>query len=330
MTSSHRGASIDDQHSGATRHTALTGTGEADRTGDDADTVREVHDRGTLDRLPLPGWLRRRWPLTVARAALNIGLFLVLFQLYKVVRRQFIQQSNDEAYGNADQIIRWEKTLHVFVERDLQRFAIDHEWIIRGLNWYYAGFMWIFYGCCVVAIVLAPARYRPLRRVFLCSMALALPWYAIYPLAPPRFMTAEGFVDTLMIFGPNYFSNEGLVTANQFAAMPSMHIGWSTIGAVMLAVAIPRWRKIPLGPLLGLLHISMMTLTVMATGNHFVLDAVGGWLVVLAAFALARALPGWRSPLRAPRGFIPSPGAPRPASGASPSVGGASSRAGTA
>jgi len=302
MTSTDRAITFDEQSTRSNQASETPATG-SDAPSPVVDDPKETAHRGTLARLPLPGWLRERWPLTIARAALNIGLFLILFQLYKVVRRQFIQQSNVEAYENADQIIRWEERLGLYVELGLQRWAIDHEWIIRGLNWYYASFMWILYGCCVVAIVLAPARYRPLRRVFLCSMLLALPWYAIYPLAPPRFMTGEGFVDTLAIYGPNYFSNEGLVTANQFAAMPSMHIGWSTIGAIMLAVAIPSWRSIPLGPLLGLLHISLMTLTVMATGNHFILDAVGGWLVVLGAFALARVLPGWRSPTRAPRGF---------------------------
>ena len=273
-------------------------------TAERADHDRESSAPGA-GRSTLPAWLGERWPATLVAVVSNIGLFLVLFQLYKIVRRQFIQQSNAEAFGNADQILRWERALHLDPELRLQHWAIAHEWVIRGLNWYYAGFMWILYGCCVVAIVLAPARYRPLRRVFLCSMALALPWYAIYPLAPPRFMTPEGFVDTLKIYGPNYFSNEGLVTANQFAAMPSMHIGWSTVGAAMLAVAIPRWRRVPLGPLLGLLHVGLMTLTVMATGNHYLLDAVGGWLIVLAALLVARALPGWRNPRRAPRGFVP-------------------------
>jgi len=289
--------------------------------------ARETGTRGNHAHVvAVSGWLRRRWPATLVSIALNIALFLVLFQLYKMVRRQFIQQSNVEAYANADQIIRWERATGLYFELDLQRWAIETEWIIRGLNWYYAGFMWAFYACCVVAIVLAPARYRPLRRVFLASMVLALPWYAIYPLAPPRFLTELGFVDTLAIYGPNYFSEEGMVTANRFAAMPSMHIGWSTIGSVMLAVAIPSWRRIPLGPLLGLLHISLMTLTVMATGNHFILDAVGGWLIVLAAFVVARLLPRWQSPLRARRGFAPSRGAavsPPPSSRA-PSPGAAS------
>jgi hypothetical protein len=218
----------------------------------------------------------------------NIAVFMVLFQLYKIVRKSFIQRAESVGFQNAEQIINLQQRLHIFFEVDLQRWVMDHEWMIRSLNWYYSAFMWSFYACCVLAIVFAPERYRKYRRVFLLSMLLALPWYAIYPLAPPRFMTEYGFVDTLKIYGPNYFSEEGMVTANRFAAMPSMHIGWTTIGAFMLAAAIP-YRRI--GPILGVLHVFIMTITVMATGNHYILDAVGGWLIVLAAFAVARLLP---------------------------------------
>lgn len=231
---------------------------------------------------------RSVWRVLVT-IALNIGAFMVLFQLYKVVRKSFIQRAETVAYGNAEQIIDLQKRLHLFFEPDLQAWVLKHEWLIRGLNWYYAAFMWTFYGCCVLAMVLAPRRYPRLRRVFLASMVLALPWYALYPLAPPRFMPQYGFVDTLAIYGPNYFNKEGgLVTANQFAAMPSMHIGWTTIGGFMLAVAIRRWR---LGIVLGVLHVAIMTVTVMATGNHYFLDAVGGWLIVAGSFAVAYALP---------------------------------------
>jgi membrane-associated phospholipid phosphatase len=148
--------------------------------------------------------------------------------------------------------------------------------------------MWSFYACCVIAMVFAPAKYVRLRRVFLLSMLFALPWYALYPLAPPRFMVEEGFIDTLAKFGPNYFSESGLVSANRFAAMPSMHIGWSTIGAIMVGVSLPKWR---IGWILGITHVILMCLTVMITGNHWWLDIVGGWLIVLAAFAVARRLP---------------------------------------
>jgi hypothetical protein len=141
-------------------------------------------------------------------------------------------------------------------------------------------------------------------------MLLALPWYAIYPLAPPRFMNEtnnypHGFVDTLAVWGPSYFSSEGLVTANQFAAMPSMHIGWTTIAAAILWTCIPKVKGIPIGPILGTIHISIMTLTVMATGNHYWADAVGGWLIIAGAILLARFLTG-RLPFSLPRPFSPT------------------------
>src|SRR5690606_7181358 len=103
------------------------------------------------------------------------------------------------------------------------------------------------------------------------------------------------FVDTILTYGPNYFSEEGLVTANRYAAMPSMHVGWTTVGAMMLWVAFPgAFRK--LGQVLAVLLVLMITLTVMVTGNHYWMDAVGGWIIVAAAVAINRWLP-WRLPM---------------------------------
>jgi diacylglycerol O-acyltransferase len=238
-----------------------------------------------------------------AMIVLNIGAFMILFQAYKMVRKQFIQRAESVAFDNALQIIDLQKRLHIFFELDLQDWMLNHVWMIRGLNWYYAAFMWTFYGCCVVAIILAPDVFRRYRRVFLLTMVLALPWYALYPLAPPRLLSEfappsffglpHHFMDTLREYGPNYFKDGekgggGLVTANRYAAMPSMHIGWSTVGAFMLAGAI-RWRRV--GTVLAVTHVVLMTITVMATGNHYFLDAVGGWLIVLAAFIIASLLP---------------------------------------
>ena len=104
----------------------------------------------------------------------------------------------------------------------------------------------MFYACCAAALLFGPVQFRFWRRAFLFSMLLALPWYAIYPLAPPRFMPQYGFRDTLMEFGPKYFSSDGLVSANQYAAMPSMHIGWTTIAALMLATCVPSIKGFPI------------------------------------------------------------------------------------
>ena len=235
----------------------------------------------------------------------QIALFMLLFQAYKLVRKTFIQRAETVAYDHALQIIRWQDRLGLNIELDLQRRVLEHDWAIWFFNRYYTYFMWAFYACAIAAMLLAPVHYRWLRRVFIASMALALPWFALYPLAPPRFMGQYGypFVDTLAVYGPNYFSDSGLVQANRFAAMPSMHCGWTFIGSVMLAYAIP-WKR--LGLIVGASHSALMWITVMVTGNHFVLDIVGGLLVAGMAFAVARALPAdrpgrWRRRVARPR-----------------------------
>jgi hypothetical protein len=252
-------------------------------------------------------------PLTLTRLfwrlvafGLNLGLFIILFQFYKLGRKTFIQRGEAVGYDHAVQIIDLERWLHLFFEPDLQQWVIERpDWLIRTFNYYYFFFMPLFYACCAAALFFGPVGFRFWRRVFLSSMVIALPWYAIYPLAPPRFMTEYGLVDTLAIWGPNYFNDEGMVTANRFAAMPSMHIGWSTIGALMLATCLPRVRGINVGAYIGAFHVVMMTTTIMVTGNHYWLDAVGGWIVVFAAWLAARYVVDYL-PLRLPRWFSPT------------------------
>lgn len=243
--------------------------------------------------LPAP----RDLPRLVLFGAGQILLFLVLFQLYKVVRRTFITRAESVAFDNALQILDMQGALGANFELDLQRWVLERGDLILVFNYFYAWFMWVFYAAAMILLFFAPQRYLYLRRVFFLSMLLALPWYVIYPLAPPRFMQPYGwdFVDTLVTYGPNYFSETGLVTANRYAAMPSMHVGWTTIGALMLWVAFPgRFRVV--GQALAVLLVAMITVTVMVTGNHYWLDAVGGWIIVLTAVAINRALP-WRLPM---------------------------------
>ena len=241
-------------------------------------------------------------PRLILFGAGQIVLFLILFQLYKVVRRTFITRAEGVAFENAIQILDIQGALNANFELDLQRWVLERGDLIMFFNYFYAWFMWVFYAAAMILLFFAPQRYFYLRRVFFLSMLLALPWYIIYPLAPPRFMQDYGwdFVDTLVVYGPNYFSETGLVTANRYAAMPSMHVGWTTIAALMLWVAFPgRFRAV--GKALAIFLVLLITFTVMVTGNHYWLDAVGGWIIVGAAVAINRWLPWplpmpWREP----------------------------------
>lgn len=258
--------------------------------------LRPPHD-GT-PRWPAP----REWPRLVLWAGSQILLFLALFQVYKMVRKTFITRAEGVAYDHALDILRYQGWLNANFELDWQRWVLDRGDLILVFNNIYAYYMYGFYACAIILLVMSPVRYRYLRRVFIISMLVALPWYALYPLAPPRFMEPYGwpFVDTLAVYGPDYFSESGLVTANRFAAMPSMHCGWTMVAGLMIAAAVP-WRW--LGRTLFIFLTLLLAVTVIVTGNHYWLDIVGGWAVVGASLLINRHLPfplpitwPWRSP----------------------------------
>lgn len=240
---------------------------------------------------PEPGLpAARAWPKMLIWAVSQIVLFLALFQTYKLVRKTFITRAESVAFENALQILDIQGALHANFELAWQRWVLDRGDLILVFNNFYAYYMYGFYACAIALLILAPNRYRYLRRVFILTMLIALPWYIIYPLAPPRFMQPHGweFVDTLAVYGPNYFSETGLVTANRYAAMPSMHCGWTLVGGIMIAAAIP-WKGI--GRAIGLFLVVFISVTVIVTGNHYWLDIVGGWIVVVLALVINRLLP---------------------------------------
>ncbi|MDX2625699.1 phosphatase PAP2 family protein, partial [Streptomyces scabiei] len=140
-----------------------------------------------------------------------------------------------------------------------------------------------------------PADYRWARTAIGFTTVLALVGFFFYPLAPPRLMPGLGIIDT--IHGVQDFSRPdyGRLTevANQYAAMPSLHFGWSLWCGLTIAIVAPRvWMKV-----LGLLHPFFTVLAIVATGNHWVLDAAGGAAVVGAGFGLTYLLTGPRTAL---------------------------------
>jgi len=233
--------------------------------------------------LPRGGW-------RVAWAAGQVGLLLAILQTYTVLRRSFFQQPAADAFANALDLIRWQGAVGLNIELDLQRLALRHAWLVDVVNAYYRNFKPALYVCAVLACLFAPAGYRLVRRAFVAVTLLALPWYAIFPLAPPRFMAPYGypFVDTLDVLSTTPNATSGFAAANQFAAMPSMHIGWTSIAALWLAVTFRRWA---IGAILGLVHLVMMAFVVMATGNHYVFDILGGLLLAGIAISIAWSLP---------------------------------------
>ena len=71
---------------------------------------------------------------------------------------------------------------------------------------------------------------------------------------------------------------------NLYAAMPSLHVGWSTWSALAL---IPLCRRTWLKVLVGLYPFATI-FAIVVTANHWILDAIGGWVVLALGYGAQR------------------------------------------
>ncbi|WP_307665989.1 bifunctional glycosyltransferase 87/phosphatase PAP2 family protein [Streptomyces sp. V1I1] len=201
------------------------------------------------------------------------------------------------------QIISVERALGLDIEHWVNHAVVNAKWAEAFFDFYYTSFHFVVpLAILGVLYVRRPADYRWARSSLAFATVLALLGFWLYPLAPPRLMPGMGFIDT--VHGPQDLANPdyGAMTAvtNQYAAMPSLHFGWSLwCGLVVFILAPKLWMK-----LLGLLHPLFTVCAIVATANHWVLDAAGGAAVVGAGFGLTYVLAGRRD-LLVPQGAVP-------------------------
>ena len=235
--------------------------------------------------------LRRPKPIarsSVYRLLLEVLVILSAYFTYMVVRRFLISDIESIAFDNARRLISFELSAGIFAEQTWQRWAIENARVlILLLNWaYIMTFAPILIVAGVAVYIVDRARYRYYRNVIFISFGVALLLFAALPLAPPRFMPEYGFVDTIQELGGGtswYGSREftKAISYNVFAAMPSLHFGWSLMYAVMLYKTGFRLLKV-----FGVLYPTVTFFAITLTGNHYILDAVGGGAVALASFLL--------------------------------------------
>ena len=260
---------------------------------------RSSFDGRTASRSETRGPRRSR--LVVRVGAKELAIAGVVYLAYWF-GRTLTRDSHGAASRNAERVIDVERTLGSFTEMRLQRWAIDVPGVVEFLNRYY---VWVHFPATIAFLVWVFAvrrhSYATIRCWFAAVTVAGLVIHVLFPLAPPR-MT-PGFIDTLDAFGPDIYTDDtNRSVANQFAAMPSLHFGWSLwCGLVVLLLAPKLWMK-----LLGLLHPLFTVCAIVATANHWVLDAVGGAVVVGAGFGLTYLLAGRRQ-LLVPANSVPAP-----------------------
>ncbi|MER5638534.1 phosphatase PAP2 family protein [Kitasatospora sp. NPDC002227] len=215
----------------------------------------------------------------------ELALIGISYWVYSLVRNAVPEQAAS-AMKHADWIWRFEQWLGIGIERAVNHGVNSVTWLIVGMNYYYATLHFIItIGVLVWLYRSHPGRYAAARTVLFVTTAIALVGFYFFPLAPPRLMGA-GFVDTVLVHHTwgSLASGAGAHVSNQFAAMPSMHIGWSLwCGLAIYFLAKRMWVRV-----LGLLYPACTLLVIISTANHFWMDAVGGMLCLAVGFFTAR------------------------------------------
>ncbi|RAG82447.1 PAP2 family protein [Streptacidiphilus pinicola] len=252
--------------------------------------------RTSLDhrRTPLAG-ARRPWALGLGRRGrprwwAELLLIALCYGAYSVTRNA-VPDHRAAALARAQQLLDAERRLHVSFELALNHAADHVTWLIVGMDYYYATLHFVTtVGCLVWLYVRHPHHYRAARTALYAATLAALAGFYAYALAPPRFLSGDGFIDTVVVHHTWGSWASGPVTevSNQYAAMPSIHIAWATWCAVVL-FRLARTRFVRLA---ALLYPVATCVVILATGNHFEADAVAGLLTIGAGFALQRALTG--------------------------------------
>ncbi|MFI1936602.1 phosphatase PAP2 family protein [Streptomyces purpureus] len=245
----------------------------------------ELDERpGTQDPRP-PAWSPRARTPRRPRLWFEILLIAVSYWTYSLIRNA-VPEQKAEALANADWIWRAEQSLGLAFEESVNHAVNSVTWLIVGMNYYYATLHFVVtIGVLVWLYRWQPGRYAAARTILFATTGVALVGYYLYPLAPPRLMNGQSFIDTVLVHHTwgSMASGNLKNMSNQYAAMPSMHIGWSLwSGLIIFALATAPWARI-----LGLLYPAGTLVVIVATANHFWLDAVGGMICLAFGFAVS-------------------------------------------
>jgi len=212
---------------------------------------------------------------------LQFAIFWAFYLSYEGTRG-VSDGARDEAFANANRVIDAERALGIFWELDVQHWALARPWVLDVANITYFHAHFAVTTCFMFWLYLRRNHYYYfVRNIVFSAMAVALIGYVLFPTAPPRMLTDLGFIDTLEKTADVNF-NTGAVSllSNPFAAVPSVHTCFSLIIGASCFFLVRR----PGVRLLWLLYPCLIVFSIVATGNHFWLDAILG--AVLAGVAL--------------------------------------------
>ena len=202
--------------------------------------------------------------------------------------RMVTKDAESAAFDNAEQLLRFEARIGMDIEEWAQAQILQSEAIVTFFNWVYIWLHWpVIIGAFIWLYRYNKRGYVLFRNAIIVSGAIGLVFFVTYPVAPPRFL--DGFSDTVSDLSTSYKYLQPPSIVNQFAAMPSLHVGWNLLVGIVLFQAI-RHSAIRFIPLVSPV---LMAASVVLTANHYVVDAIVGAAVALVGLWGARLLTDW-------------------------------------
>ncbi|MGE0599367.1 MAG: phosphatase PAP2 family protein [Dehalococcoidia bacterium] len=230
---------------------------------------------------------RNFWEATGRVGVHEIVVVVVSFLIYFAIRGAVVDRAG-EAMVRSIHLIELEQRLHLYHELRMQSWILDHYWLIKLMNWvYFWGHMPLVIVVAVWLYVWHRKAYFITRNAFLASGAIGVVIYWLFPVAPPRLIPFAGFIDTMAAFDRvGYNAQEARAFVNPYAAVPSLHFGWS----LLLAVIVAWISRRPAAYVFAFAWPVAMFFAVVMTGNHFILDAVAGAIVSFAGLGISFAI----------------------------------------
>ena len=221
--------------------------------------------------------------------AREVIVIAAAYFIYMFTRKLvFHDAAEDVAFRHAETLISFQMKVFTLWEPAVQDWLFDNaRWALYVFNWIYIFTFWPVIGTTAIFLFHANRkRYKFYRNVVLITFVVALVIFMMFPLAPPRMMPQYGFIDSIEDLGPGFYaSRSAQAYYNAFAAMPSLHFGWTLLFGIMFWRTGALWLKF-----LGVIYPLSTFIAIVATGNHYGVDALGGGVMVLIAVAIYQTL----------------------------------------
>ena len=219
----------------------------------------------------------------------ELVLVAIFAAAYEAIRDLMVQ-AGGAAASHALSVVSAERVLGIFHERAVQALFIKWDTVTDAFNLYYGGTHFLVPAAALAWLLLRhPERYARARTSLAVTTAVGFACFWLFPVAPPRLLPGNfGMVDTMRATGAGHVESTLISTAgDQYASMPSLHVAWAVWCALALYPVL-RHRALRV---LAVAYPVMTTLVVVATGNHYFLDAAAGTLLACVTWAVVARWP---------------------------------------